>query len=33
LQRKGSSYYERNIIVRLENEAIIYGIVFGMVYG
>ncbi len=33
LRRKGSSYYERNVVVKLENEAIIFGIVFGMVYG
>jgi hypothetical protein len=30
LQRKGSNYYERNVVIKLENEAIILGIVFGI---
>jgi hypothetical protein len=29
----GDSYYERNEIVRLENEVVISEIVFGMVHG
>jgi hypothetical protein len=32
LWREGNSYLERNVVVRLENEAIISRIIFGMVY-
>jgi hypothetical protein len=33
LQREGSIYFFKNVVDRFENEAIIYGIMFGMVYG
>jgi hypothetical protein len=31
--RKGNSYKERNEVVRLENEVVLFKIVFGMVHG
>ncbi len=33
LIRKGNIYKERNKIVKLENEVVIFEIVFGMVHG
>jgi len=30
---KKKSYYERNEVVRLENEIVIFEIVFGTIYG